>query len=79
MNKKYASTPKQTMAGYLFNDKRWGCKKLTTKASVEKMFGDITKKDNKFFATFLFSKAMLEKIEITDIIDGTYDERILPV
>jgi hypothetical protein len=77
--KENASTPKQTMAGYLFNDKRWGCKKLTTKDSVEKMFGDITKKDNKFFATFLFSKATLENIGITDIIDGTYNERILPV
>ncbi|NDP22308.1 MAG: hypothetical protein GZ091_14690 [Paludibacter sp.] len=77
--KENASTPKQTMAGYLFNDMRWGCKKLTTKDSVEKMFGDITKKDNKFFATFLFSKATLENIGITDIIDGTYNERILPV
>lgn len=77
--KENASTPKQTMAGYLFNDKRWGCRKLTTKDSVEKMFGDITKKDNKFFATFLFSKAKLENIGITDIIDGTYNERILPV
>jgi len=74
-----ASTPKQTMAGYLFNDKRWGCKKLTTKDSVEKMYGDITKKDNKSFATFLFSKATLENIEIKDIIDGSYDERMLPV
>ncbi len=77
--KENASTPMQTMAGYLFNDKRWGCKKLTTKDSVEKMFGDITKKDNKFFATFLFSKATLENIGITDIIDGDYDERILPI
>ena len=76
--KENASTPKQTMAGYLFNDKRWGCRKLTTKDSVEKKFGDITKKDNKFFATFLFSKAELENIAITDIIDGDYDERIEP-
>ena len=77
--KENASTPKQTMAGYLFNDKRWGCRKLTTKDSVEKKFGDITKKDNKFFATFLFSKATLENIGIIDIIDGAYDERILSV
>lgn len=76
--KENASTPMQTMAGYLFNDKRWSCKKLTTKDSVEKMFGDITRKDNKFFATFLFSKATLENIGITNIIDGAYDERILP-
>ena len=57
---------------------RWGCKRLTSKDSVEEMFGDITKKDNKFFATFLFSKATLENIAITDIIDGDYDERIEP-
>lgn len=76
--KENASTPRQTMAGYLFNDKRWGCKKLSIKDSVEKIFGDITKKDNKFFATFLFSKAELENIAITDIIDGDYDERIEP-
>lgn len=72
------STPKQTMAGYLFNDKRWGCKKLTTGNSVEKDFGDITKKDNKFHATFFFSKATLKTLNITDIIDGAYDEKIIP-
>jgi hypothetical protein len=67
------------MAGYLFNEKRWGCKRLSTKKSIESQFGDITKKDNKFCATFLFSKDTLDKIGITDIIDGGYDERIIPV
>ncbi len=71
-----ASTPKQTMAGYLFEDKRWGCKKLTTKDSVEKIFGDITNKNNKFHATFLFSTQTLTNLNINDIIDGDYDERI---
>lgn len=72
-----ASTPKQKMAGYLFKDKRWDCKRLSTKC-VETEFGDITKKDNNFHATFLFSIATLENIKITDIIDGGYDERIIP-
>lgn len=76
--KENTSTPKQTMAGYLFKDKRWGCKKLSTKYCVETDFGDITKKDNKFQATFLFSKTTLKNIGITDIIDGRYDERIIP-
>lgn len=76
--KENASTPKQTMAGYLFKDYRWGCKKLSTKYCVEAKFGDITKKENKFHATFLFSKATHENINITDIIDGDYDERIIP-
>lgn len=77
--KKNASTPMQTMAGYLFNDKRWGCKELTTERSVENDFGDITRKDNGFSATFLFSKSTIENITIKEIIDGVYDERIIPV
>lgn len=64
------STPKQTMAGYLFKEKRWDCKKLSTKNCVENDFGDVTKKGNDFYATFLFSTETLEKgITINDIID----------
>ena len=76
--KENSSTPKQTMAGYLFNDKRWGCKKLTTKDSVESKYGDITRKDTEFYATFMFSKATIDNLAITDIIDGSYDEKIVP-
>ncbi len=76
--KENASTPKQTMAGYLFNDKRWECKRLSTKASVESKFGDITRKNNKFCATFLFSKDTLDNIGIMDIINGSYNEKIIP-
>ncbi len=72
------STPKQTMAGYLFKDYRWGCKRLSKKYCVEMDFGDITKKSNKFHATFLFSKETLDDMKINDIIDGNYDERIVP-
>ena len=42
--KENGSTPKQTIAGYFFKNKRWGCKKLTGKYSVEESFKDITKK-----------------------------------
>jgi len=73
-----ATTPKQTMAGYLFKDYRWDCKRLSKLKCVEKEFGDITKKNNPFHATFLFSKATIDTIAITDIIDGAYDERIVP-
>lgn len=78
--KENASTPKQTMAGYLFKKPRWDCKRLSTKYCVENDFGDITKKNNKFHATFLFSSATIEDLErrIVDIIDGDYDERIVP-
>ena len=61
-----------------FSQKRWGCKRLTRADSVEKVFGDITKKNNKICATFLFSKATLDNLNINDIIDGKYDERINP-
>lgn len=77
-NKKGNTTPKQTMAGYLFNDKRWECKRLSSKERVESKFGDITKKENYFNATFLFSKATHDNLHINDIIDGSYDEKIFP-
>jgi len=75
-----ASTPKQSMGGYLFNDKRWGTKKfIKNKPSIQSKFGDVTKKSSKFYATFLFSEENLEKgITINDIINGDYDERIIP-
>lgn len=72
------NTPKQTMAGYLFKDSRWGCTKLSTKYCAEADFGDITKKSSKFHATFLFSKDELKNISITDIIDDQSYERIIP-
>ena len=72
------NTPKQTMAGYLFKNKQWNCQKLSTKVCVETSFGNVTKKDNIIHTTFLFSIADLNKIEITDIIDGIYDEKIVP-
>ena len=72
------STPKQTMAGYLFNSFRWGCKKLATPPSVEKIFGDVTKKSNKLQVTFLFSKQTLDNLNINDIIYGNYDDKEIP-
>lgn len=72
-----ASSPRQTMAAYLFKNKTWDCKRLTTGKCVETDFGDITLKSNKFHATFLFSKEDLNSLSIDDIIDGNY-ERIEP-
>lgn len=76
-NKK-STTPKQTMAAYLFNDIRWGCKRQSKGSVVESKFGDVTDKNNKFHATFLFSKATLDSLDITDIIDGDYDDKVIP-
>jgi hypothetical protein len=72
------STPKQSMSGYLFNDKRWGCKRLSTKPRVQTTFGDVSNTTNKPKVTFLFSTQTLGNLNIDDIIDGNYDERILP-
>ena len=71
-------TPKQNIAGYLFKDKRWNCTQLSNKYCVENDFGDVTKKNNKFYATFLFSTQKLDNLQINDIIDGDYDEKIIP-
>lgn len=74
------STPKQTMSGYLFEDGRWDCKKISTK-TVEKEFGDITKKSNELNATLLFSKqnfSTQDDLAIFDIIDDKDYERISP-
>lgn len=73
-----SSTPKQTMAAYLFNDIRWGCKRQSKRPVVESKFGNVIDKNNKFHATFLFSKATLENLDIADIIDGDYDDKVIP-
>ncbi|MDC7234224.1 MAG: hypothetical protein PQJ58_13400 [Spirochaetales bacterium] len=72
------STPKQVMAGYLFEEPRWGRTRKTSINNVEKEHGDITRKGNKFNAKFLFSKSTVDNMYIQDIIDGNYEERIVP-
>jgi hypothetical protein len=71
------STPQQTMSGYLFNDKRWGCKKVSIR-TVESKFGDVTKKGNQIEVSFLFSMQTLGNLSINDIINGDYNEKIYP-
>ena len=75
--KENGSTPKQTMAGYLFKEKRWDCSRLTKGKCVETDFGDVTNRDNKkFHATFLFSEQTLEKgITINDILDEKFYQK----
>jgi hypothetical protein len=72
------STPKQTMAAYLFKSKRWGCKELGKGPKVEDNFGNVTKKSNKLQVTFLFSKQTLDNLKINDVIDGNYDDKEIP-
>ena len=71
------SSPKQTIAGYLFKEKRWGSRRVSKTNNIERDFGDIAKKDNPFNANLLFSSQTLDNISIDDIIDGDYDERVV--
>jgi hypothetical protein len=74
VDKENGSTPKQTMAGYLFNDKRWNCKKISTK-TAETDFGDVTDKSNSIHVNFLFSKQTLDNLTISDILEDNDYER----
>lgn len=72
-NPEKGSTPKQTMSGYLFNDKRWNCKRISTK-TVQKNFGDVTDNSNLLHVNFLFSTQTLASLTINDILEsGDYE------
>lgn len=68
------STPKQTMSGYLFNDKRWDCRRVSTK-TVQTNFGDVTDNTNSIHVNFLFSAQTLDNLAINDIIEHSDYER----
>jgi hypothetical protein len=68
------STPKQTMAGYLFNDYRWNCKKISNK-TVQTSFGDVTDINNSIHVNFLFSTQTLDNLSINDILEHDDYER----
>lgn len=68
------STPKQTMAGYLFNDYRWNCKKISSK-TVQTSFGDVTDKNNSIHVSFLFSTQTLDDLSINNILQHDDYER----
>jgi len=68
------STPKQTMSGYLFNDKRWNCRRVSTK-TVQTNFGDVTDNTNSIHVNFLFSAQTLDNLTINDIIEHSDYER----
>lgn len=78
-----AASAKQTMAGYLFkkdNPKysEWHCKRHSINAVEDILEYDITEKKSPFYATLLFSDQDIESLNIDDIIDGEYSERIVP-
>lgn len=72
--KENGSTPKQTMSGYLFTDKRWNCRRLSTK-TVQTDIGDVTVKSNSLHVNFLFSTQTLTSLTINDIVEHVDYER----
>ena len=66
------NTPKQTMSGYLFSDKRWNCNRVTKLHKTNGDFYDLTERNTAFKPVFLFSKATLPNIQIYDILDRKY-------
>ena len=66
--------PKQTTSGYLFNDKRWDCKKISKSVTEEGDYYVLINNDNSFKPVFLFSKATLPDLQIRDILDNKYYE-----
>ena len=71
-DEKSNNTPKQTMSGYLFGDKRWECNRLSSLIKKEGDYFDLIDYDKAFRPVFLFSKATLPDIQMKDILDRTY-------
>ena len=68
------NTPKQTTSGYLFYDKRWGCKKISKSVKENGDYYALIENDKSFKPVFLFSKATLPDLQIRDIVDRKYYE-----
>lgn len=70
-----ASTPKQTMSGYLFRDERWKCNRVSNLVKKEGDYFDIINHDKSFLPTFLFGEQTLPKLGIRDILDESYYDK----
>ena len=74
------SNPKQTMSGYLFSDKRWGCRRVSQLVQKEGDYFELVHHDVSFNPVFLFSEKRLPDFCITDIInDEGYELEIVNV
>ena len=74
------SNPKQTMSGYLFSDKRWGCRRVSQLVQKEGDYFELVHHDVSFNSVFLFSEKRLPDFCITDIInDEGYELEIVNV
>lgn len=72
------TTPKMTMDGYLFKDKRWGARRISSVIKKDGDVFDLIKNDASFHVTFLFSPKKMSStgvLDITDILeDSSYDK-----
>lgn len=66
------NTPKQTTSGYLFNDKKWGCKIISKSVKEKGDYYALIENDKSFKPVFLFSKATLPDLQIRDILNRKY-------
>ncbi|MBO7572265.1 MAG: hypothetical protein J6T48_08950 [Bacteroidales bacterium] len=73
-NPEYPSekTPKSTMSGYLFGDKRWGCRRVSSLINKEGDYFDLIEHDKSFKPVFLFSNSKLPDLRIPDILNKDY-------
>ncbi len=70
-----ASTPKQTMSGYLFEDNRWMCNRVSNLIKKQGDYFDLIHHDESFQPIFLFGKQTLPNIGIRDILDESYYDK----
>ena len=69
------NTPMKTMSGYLFGDKRWGCRRVSSLIKKDGDYFDLINHDKSFRPVFLFSNATLPELKIHDILDKeSYNE-----
>lgn len=66
------NTPKKTTSGYLFNDKRWGCNRVSSLIKKEGDYFDLIEYCKSFRPVFLFSGATLPNLQIENILDKKY-------
>lgn len=75
------TTPKMKMDGYLFKDKRWGARRISSSVKTDGDVFDLIKNDASFHVTFLFSPKRLSSsgiLGVTDILgDSSYDKEYI--
>ncbi|MCQ2336884.1 MAG: hypothetical protein MJ010_06875 [Paludibacteraceae bacterium] len=72
-----ASSPEMTMSGYLFSDKRWGCKKISKDVKDKGDYFQIINNDKNFNPIFYFSESTLPNLQIDDILNEKFYKKVV--